>query len=83
MGISQCDDGNIISGDGCSSKCNIEDGFKCEGGNETNPDFCVEIIPPFMTSIDQNLLDLQIITIHFVEPVRFTGTIYIYIFINI
>ena len=24
-----CDDGNKISGDGCSSTCQIEDGFKC------------------------------------------------------
>ena len=24
-----CDDGNLVDGDGCSSKCKIEDGFKC------------------------------------------------------
>ncbi len=26
-----CDDGNKISGDGCSSNCNIESGFSCSG----------------------------------------------------
>ncbi len=25
----QCDDGNQIDGDGCSSICNLESGFKC------------------------------------------------------
>jgi len=25
-----CDDGNIISGDGCSSACVVEDGYECE-----------------------------------------------------
>ena len=25
----ECDDGNLISGDGCSSTCTIEEGHKC------------------------------------------------------
>jgi cysteine-rich repeat protein len=25
----KCDDGNIISGDGCSEICEIEDGYQC------------------------------------------------------
>ncbi|CAD8148406.1 unnamed protein product [Paramecium octaurelia] len=28
----QCDDGNLIDGDGCSSKCTIETGFSCSNG---------------------------------------------------
>ena len=28
MGVNACDDGNIISGDGCSPACSIETGFK-------------------------------------------------------
>ena len=31
-----CDDGDLQDGDGCSSKCKIEDGFKCE--NQTAQD---------------------------------------------
>jgi len=31
-GIEQCDDGNTISGDGCSSTCYIEEYHSCEGG---------------------------------------------------
>ncbi|CAD8172923.1 unnamed protein product [Paramecium pentaurelia] len=29
----QCDDGNNLNGDGCSSKCQIEDGFYCIDGH--------------------------------------------------
>src|SRR5512142_2003851 len=32
----QCDDGNTVGGDGCSSACQIEDGFTCD--TQTNPD---------------------------------------------
>lgn len=28
-GTEQCDDGNAVSGDGCSSSCQIESGFQC------------------------------------------------------
>lgn len=28
-GFYQCDDGNVISGDGCSSKCMLEPGWVC------------------------------------------------------
>jgi fibro-slime domain-containing protein len=31
-----CDDGNLVDHDGCSSKCTIEDGFTC--ATQTNPD---------------------------------------------
>lgn len=29
FGNEQCDDGNLISGDGCSSKCLVENGYVC------------------------------------------------------
>lgn len=41
-----CDDGNIIDGDGCSSHCEVEQGFSCFFGNETSPDICRENISP-------------------------------------
>ena len=41
---SECDDGNLFGGDGCSEKCTVEYGFACEGGT-----VCREIIPPTLT----------------------------------
>lgn len=35
-----CDDGNLVSGDGCSADCSIEDGYVCYGGNTTHEDQC-------------------------------------------
>lgn len=32
LGHEECDDGNSISGDGCSSDCRVEAGFRCMGG---------------------------------------------------
>ena len=43
IGINPCDDGNIISGDGCSSTWNIETGFTWTGGNPTKKDTWSEI----------------------------------------
>ena len=37
-----CDDGNTLSGDGCSSACAIEPGFACTGGTLTSST-CAEI----------------------------------------
>ncbi len=34
----QCDDGNLIDGDGCSSKCTIETGSTCTKFSNTYPD---------------------------------------------
>jgi cysteine-rich repeat protein len=38
-----CDDGNNITGDGCSDYCFVEYGYKCSGGSKTSKDTCVEI----------------------------------------
>eukprot|EP00347_Sterkiella_histriomuscorum_P000009 403377534 len=38
-----CDDGNLMSSDGCDSKCKVEAGWNCFGGNSANPDTCVEV----------------------------------------
>ena len=43
MGHVQCDDGNTVSGDGCSNDCQIERGWRCSGGSHTSPDVCTEI----------------------------------------
>lgn len=38
-----CDDGNYVNNDGCSSLCVIEDGWYCYGGNSTARDYCYEL----------------------------------------
>ena len=38
-----CDDGNILNTDGCTQYCEIEIGFTCKGGTETNADTCTSI----------------------------------------
>jgi cysteine-rich repeat protein len=32
-----CDDGNTVSGDGCSSSCMVEQGYECSGGGMRGP----------------------------------------------
>ena len=36
----ECDDGNTVSGDGCSSDCTIETNWTCSGGGITTRDSC-------------------------------------------
>eukprot|EP00960_Hanusia_phi_P038060 753264-Hanusia_phi.AAC.3 len=36
----QCDDGNTVSGDGCSNVCTVEAGYSCTGGSSSSPDTC-------------------------------------------
>jgi len=38
-----CDDYDTTSGDGCSSSCEVEDGWYCLGGSTTTYDVCYEI----------------------------------------
>ena len=45
----ECDDGNLIDGDVCSSLCLVEEGFRCSGGNTTSPDLCKNVQPPILT----------------------------------
>ncbi len=43
FGLNECEDNNTFNGDGCSSTCKLEDGYKCTGGTRTSPDKCTEI----------------------------------------
>jgi cysteine-rich repeat protein len=46
MHYEQCDDGNKMSGDGCSDLCEVEVGFTCTGATfrpESPGDMCTEI----------------------------------------
>jgi len=40
MSPEQCDDGNAVSGDGCSSTCREEAGYWCRGGGVASADTC-------------------------------------------
>lgn len=35
-----CDDGNVINGDGCSKWCTAEQGYTCAGGSSSGKDTC-------------------------------------------
>ena len=39
----QCDDGNLVDGDGCSSSCTIESEYICSGGSAVSKDLCVHL----------------------------------------
>jgi cysteine-rich repeat protein len=43
LGGVECDDGNVLSRDGCSSRCTVEKGFKCFKGDGMVPDKCLPI----------------------------------------
>ena len=46
LGQYACDDGNNMDGDGCSSGCQVEDGFACKTIDRSRPDICYDIKPP-------------------------------------
>ena len=43
MGQAQCDDGNTIDGDGCSSNCMVEVHYRCTKGDEYTPSVCTYV----------------------------------------
>jgi|LauGreDrversion4_2_1035121.scaffolds.fasta_scaffold35030_4 cysteine-rich repeat protein len=40
FGLNECDDGNMVDGDGCSSDCAIERNWDCSGGSPLTKDTC-------------------------------------------
>ena len=42
VGVEQCDDGNTVSSDGCSSTCKIESGWVCSNSNIAHRDVWVQ-----------------------------------------
>ena len=77
MGILECDDGNLVSGDGCDENCKVENGYDCKGGGIENPDLCLDIVPP-LAVIASISLDYSLI-IFFSELIQIIS-IYIYIY---
>ena len=47
--VSDCDDGNNVNGDGCSSTCEVEDGHTCQGGSPMSKDTCSKGLPTALT----------------------------------
>jgi cysteine-rich repeat protein len=43
LGMNECEDGNILDGDGCSSSCKIEPEFNCFRGTKTSPGYCTPV----------------------------------------
>ena len=41
--VEDCDDGNLVSGDGCDSECNIESGYHCYLNDATQRTDCEPI----------------------------------------
>lgn len=41
--LTNCDDGNLVNGDGCSSSCTVENGWVCSGGTPNAPDVCKNV----------------------------------------
>ena len=40
MQLEECDDGNTVTGDGCSANCTVEVGWLCAGATDREPDTC-------------------------------------------
>lgn len=47
----ECDDGNLVDGDGCSSLCSVEVGYRCENGSSTSPSSCYYVGVPLQLSL--------------------------------
>ncbi|CDW87712.1 lipoprotein [Stylonychia lemnae] len=56
-GVTQCDDSNNVSGDGCSTSCTKEDGWTCSGGSKTTPDVCTQICGDGLNLVNSNQYD--------------------------
>jgi cysteine-rich repeat protein len=62
----QCDDGNLINGDGCSSTCYAEQDYTCTGGSWTTADVCSYSGPFYITVLktykdpNQNKVDVVV-----------------------
>ena len=66
LGQVECDDGNNLNGDGCSSDCRIEQGFMCRRRDGGLPDLCIDVLPPKAVA---NMKKGNVLEIKFTEPV--------------
>lgn len=54
VGAEQCDDGNVVNGDGCNSVQVIEDDYTCDLGSSTRKDICYECTAGFEQNSDKS-----------------------------
>lgn len=69
----ECDDGNLLDGDGCSSKCTIEPNYICYGGDINHPDKCNSTLPLKFAST--NYYGNKTLAIVFNKPVFLKATL--------
>jgi len=65
LGYVECDDGNNVDGDGCSSDCRIEHGFQCKS-YPNSPDICIDALAP---TVFAKLKNATIMRLIFSEPI--------------
>ncbi len=67
----ECDDGNTVDGDGCSSSCEIETGYHCSGESPASADKCerVETLTILMAEVSPSLE----LVLSFSHPLNWTG----------
>jgi len=66
MGQYECDDGNLINGDGCSSVCKLEEGFNCQKLSNSRTS-CTKRPNPYGTLSLQND---NLLVVRFDEPMQ-------------
>ncbi len=49
--VFECDDGNTANGDGCSSACLIETGYRCKNGSDSSASACVYVGIPLSVTL--------------------------------
>jgi cysteine-rich repeat protein len=49
--VFECDDGNTANGDGCSSACRIETGYRCKNGSDSSASACVYVGIPLSVTL--------------------------------
>lgn len=69
-GSIECDDGNLVSGDGCDESCRLEPGFICQGGSPTSKDTCTQMVSLAIQSVA--LTPEFKLKVQLNEPVLFT-----------
>jgi cysteine-rich repeat protein len=51
--VYECDDGNLDDGDGCSSSCATEVGYRCENGSASSASACVYVGVPLEVDLQR------------------------------
>lgn len=69
-GTEQCDDGNLIDGDGCSSACEVETQWKCVSATAGGVSSCYYDTSSFGVAMEEQIYSCNQLKVVF----RFTGS---------